>query len=161
MRYECTRRASNATRLLLAAGLLALPAPLWAAAAPAHPSGDAVSLAQAHLDPYEDLLQFLRNLYVLLGGNPADLESRDSAESMMSLVGDYYWTHGLPPLNPVARESLIQTIHDLYSLLGNPPSSVNPQAASSFRKTLLAMWVALGLDPLVLERLGVPVAFAE
>lgn len=154
MSFQCTRRASNTTHLtLLAAAVLAsLGTSAWAAAPAPIPGSASNSRAAVERDWVEQALELIRRLYILMGGNPADLESRDSVESTLSLVSDFYWTHGLPTLDPEARASLVQTIHDLYAILGNPPSSVNPQAASGFRKTLMAMWVALGLDPLDLER---------
>jgi hypothetical protein len=153
MPFQCTRRPSNATYFsMLATALLTMPAAsAWGApAAVPRPSTLAASPQATRLDWIEEAMELIRRLYIALGGNPAELEGRASIETAMSLVNDYYWRHGLPPMDQADRDTLAVTIHDLYSLLGNPPSTVNPDAACGFRKTLVAIWIAMGLDPQVL-----------
>jgi hypothetical protein len=142
-------RLANRTAAVAAlAALLGLsPRAGYAAAPSSEPPFDAIA---ARSDWYEDIMEALRRLYALLGGNPEELNTRSLLEQRMEMVSGYYAEHGFPSATP-ARTALADDIAATYRLVRLAPSELDPAAADRFRNVLLHMWKELGRDPAELD----------
>jgi hypothetical protein len=100
------------------------------------------------MDWYDDFMELIRRLYIAMGGDPAQLNTRGGVEAAMAVVADYYANSDVSP--PSATE-LADAVHSIYPLLADAPPTVDPAAVSDFRDVLVSIWTSLGRDPADLE----------
>ncbi len=94
----------------------------------------------------EELIEVLKNLITLLGGNPTDVEQASDAETAMSIVASYWNAHGLPSgISNAQRLALIGYVDSTTSLLNSAPSDVDTGAIQSFRSKLASIRSAAAL----------------
>jgi|GEM_PF-5172373 len=96
----------------------------------------------------DDLLQHLRDLTVILGGDPGDLVEADTEETWMQNVRNAYATNGV--LNSLTQQQRIDgraTTEETYALLQAPPSNVDPNEVSLTLTILQDIYGDLGGDP--------------
>lgn len=137
-------------------GLIGVAALTFAAiAVPAFSAGPAADLRSpprhtptttSTLTWIDDLIEILKSLITLLGGNPTDVEQASDAESAMSIVASYWNAHGLPSgITNAQRLALIGYVDSTSSLLNSAPSGVDTGAIQNFRSTLASIRAAAAL----------------
>ncbi len=93
----------------------------------------------------EEFLALLRELYRLIGGDPADLDKDIPIAAKMDIVRGHYESHGIPSdLSQEERAALIVTILSTYCMLTAAPADLlDSETISLFVADLVLMWADL------------------
>lgn len=110
-------------------------------------SGPQVAVA-ASADWVESTLAILRELIIILGGNPDELDERLAPEENMSVVVSRYYAVGAPrSLTSEERSSALNTIDTADSLSREAPDTVDSAAVAEFRAMLSEFRTDLTVTP--------------
>lgn len=147
MRAQFTKKRSLARKGLyfVAAALSGLvSAPQLSFGAQLHTTG---FMGMPSLGWLEQLLGWVEELYILIGGDPATLDRSGSADARIRNLTDRI-NNGSVPTNLSAAQvaRLIEDIHDLYGATFLSIEGISAQRNLELRKSLENLWVSLGLD---------------
>jgi hypothetical protein len=91
------------------------------------------------------VMELLRVLYELMGGDPRELDMADSVAMAMNIVRCHHETYGIPPnLGLFERIRLLQTALQLDVLMLTAPAEVDLHAVQLFQGTLADIIHELG-----------------
>lgn len=149
---RANRRFSGRTRPFFAfalAAVCAASAPqLSAQTVPVEP-GSPATPAAAVRDPMwneGELLEILRRIYLLIGGDPLLWPIFSDAPSCaMTLIIAVYDAGGIPPgLTPAEIDLLVTDIDRASCMLQSAPPTEDPALIQQMQDALFGMWIELG-----------------
>lgn len=148
MRTQFTKKRSLARKGLyfVAAALSGLvSAPQLSFGAQLHNTG---ITGMPNLGWLEQLLGWVEELYILIGGDPATLDRSGTADARIRNLTNRI-NNGSVPTNLSAAQMarLIEDTHDLYGATFLSIEGISAQTNLELRKALERLWVSLGLSP--------------
>lgn len=145
-------RSGNRLGILCAAiaGMAASGTPAWGAEEliVSSASASASAAASVSTDWLEQVIEWVEKLYILIGGDPTDLDKAETADAQIAVLVNQFAAHGITKdLSPSDKALAIEDIQVLYAVTLLPMEGVSEGARMTLHFQLENMWIALGLPP--------------
>lgn len=139
-RSPLNRRGGRALAALAGLAGLTVAFPAGAASGGDLPAGGPAVVDAGRVDTVnwsDALLTILRDLIIVLGGNPDELDERLGPETNMNIVVDRYYAVGVPAdLGAAERSEALADVNTADGLAAQSPDAVDRAAVGRFRTML-------------------------